>query len=114
MESLFLAALVAATSGLALGLARRAGRLTPGRWAVARRRALEVLGLGVAFFALNLLVGVAVILIVRRATGVFLAAYLVNDVALLALSLLQGLVFAGLLRPGGARSRPRRGGGRRP
>jgi hypothetical protein len=109
VESLFLAAVVVATSLLAVRLARRTGRLAPGRWAVAWRRALEVLGLGVAFFALNVLVGVAAVLLVRGATGAFLSAYLVNDVSLVALSLLQGLVFAGLLRPAaGARSRPRR------
>jgi hypothetical protein len=104
VQSLFILALAGATSLAAAGLAWRTGR--PGRrWGLAVGRALEALGLGAAFFALNVVVGAAAVLLTRRLSGAFLSAYLVNDVSLLVVSLLQGLVFVGLLRPGRRRRR---------
>ena len=109
MEALFVGGLVGATSLLAAWLARGAGRR---RWKTALGRMLDVLGLGVLFFAANVAVGVAAVLAVRAATGTFVSANLVDDETLAALSLLQGLLFAGLLRPTGRRrpGRKPRGG----
>ncbi len=50
-------------------------------------------GMSIAFFTVNLAIGIAGILIVRSLTSVFLSAYLLNDMSLLAISVLQGLIF---------------------
>ncbi|HXG14700.1 MAG TPA: hypothetical protein VNK50_00545 [Calidithermus sp.] len=110
MESLFVLALVGATSLLAAVLVRWVGGPSRKRWQAAVVRALDAVGLGVVFFVANIALGTAVVLLTRAATGTFLSAYLVNDVTLAALSLLQGLVFAGLLA---SRRRARGPGGRR-
>ena len=56
-------------------------------------RALELLGMSAIFLALNVALGLVVILSVRALTPVFLSVYVLNDSAIVALSLLQGLVF---------------------
>jgi hypothetical protein len=94
MEALFLIALVAATSAASLYAATRRGRpatgdaLRAGAW-----RAVEWVGLTVAFFAGNLSVGVALTLVVRSLTPLFLSLYLNADVSLLVLSALQAFVY---------------------
>ena len=55
-------------------------------------RALDCIGLGLVFLAVNLLVGSALVLAVRLATGRFLSLYVLNDGTVLLLSLLQGLI----------------------
>jgi len=57
--------------------------------------ALELLGAGLVCFLVNLGLGVAVILLVRALSPSPVSVYVLNDVALLALSLVQGLVFQG-------------------
>jgi uncharacterized membrane protein len=54
---------------------------------------LECLGLVVIFFLANFAVGTALILALRALTGRFISVYIVNDVTLAILSLLQALVF---------------------
>ena len=85
---------VLVTSGVAcelgancLGLGRRALRR-------AGLRALQAVGMGLIFFAGNLVLGVLAIAVVRPLTGRFLSPYNLSDISLLSLSLLQGLVFA--------------------
>lgn len=54
-------------------------------------RMLECVGLTGLCFGLNLVVGMGLILIFRSLSPWFVPLYLVNDVSLLALSLLQGV-----------------------
>jgi hypothetical protein len=56
-------------------------------------KALECIGITLGFCVLNLAVGIAGTLLWRKATGSFLSLYNSNDATLLAISLLQGLVF---------------------
>jgi hypothetical protein len=57
------------------------------------RDVLESLGLGVLFLLANLAVGAALILGVRSLTGHFVSIYLISDMTLPILSLVQALVF---------------------
>ena len=59
-------------------------------WAVGR--ALDCVGMGLVFLALNLVVGGALVLALRIATGRFVSLYVLNDATILLLSLLQGMV----------------------
>lgn len=59
----------------------------------ALRRACELAGLSVAFLALNLAVGMAAVLVLRRVTSGFLSMYLNTDATLLALSVVQASVW---------------------
>ena len=54
---------------------------------------LECLGLVVIFFVANLSVGAALILGLRGLSGRFISVYIVDDVTLVILSILQGVVF---------------------
>jgi hypothetical protein len=65
-------------------------RATLGR-AVARM--LEALGLGVGFFAVNVVAGTAFIIVTRMLTGWFVSVYVMDDLVLPLLSLCQALVF---------------------
>lgn len=56
-------------------------------------KVLESVGLTLLFFALNLTVGMLVVLAVRSLTGGFVSLYHASDVTLLVLALLQGLTF---------------------
>ncbi|HET7746000.1 MAG TPA: hypothetical protein VFM29_01785 [Vicinamibacteria bacterium] len=85
--------MVAVTSGLAAWVGSRHGRGRPRALGAALRRACELVGLSVAFLALNLVVGVTAVLVIRRATGAFLSMYLNADVTLVALSVLQAAVW---------------------
>ena len=78
------AACVAGTRGL--GLSWRA-------LGAALARMFEAIGLGVVFFAINLLVAAAAILTARTLGPRFVSLYLADDVTVIALSVLQGLVF---------------------
>jgi hypothetical protein len=88
--------LVALTSLGAYGLGVRALRLSPGTLPCAMRRLLLGVGLALVF-------GVTAIL-AMRATGRSISPYLISDVTLVILSLLQGLVFAHWLEA--SRERP--------
>ena len=56
-------------------------------------KTLETLGIGTVFFGANLATGMIVIAVVRAVTGCFVSNYVLSDVSLLSLSLLQGMVF---------------------
>ena len=56
-------------------------------------KTLEVLGMSLIFFVINLMVGIIIILFVRNVTGFFLSVYKVADLSLLVLSCFQGLLF---------------------
>ena len=93
MEQSFILILVGLTSvggclagRKALGLSWAALRMAVGKM-------LRCVGIMLAFFAANLAAGLTVILAVRSLTPGFLSVYLVDDVVLLVLSLLQGVTF---------------------
>lgn len=93
MDHVFLVLLVGTTSAAALLVGIRGLRLPRARLVVGVWGALELLGVSVLFFVANLVVGLTVILAVRAVTTQFLSVYLLNDLGLLVLSVVQGLVF---------------------
>jgi hypothetical protein len=93
MDHVFLLLLVGTTSAAALLIGTRGLHLPRARLAAGFQRALELLGVSVLFFVVNLVVGLAVILAVRALTKQFLSAYLLNDMGLMVLSVVQGIVF---------------------
>jgi hypothetical protein len=91
-QSGFLLMLVAVTSVLAGLLASASG----GRQRSLRRAVLLVLemaGMAALFLAANLALGVVIVLAIRGMSSMFVSIYLLDDVALLGLSILQGAVF---------------------
>jgi hypothetical protein len=54
---------------------------------------LEMAGIAALFLAGNLVLGAAIVLAIRGASSVFVSIYMLNDVSLVALSILQGAVF---------------------
>jgi NO-binding membrane sensor protein with MHYT domain len=56
-------------------------------------KALESVGVATVFFGANLVAGLIVIGVVRAQPGWFVSHYILGDVSLLGLSLLQGIVF---------------------
>jgi hypothetical protein len=92
VAALFLV-LVAVTSLGAYGVGIRRLRLRTSALTLAMSRTLACLGLVLIFLGANMVLGVTMILAIR-ATGRFVPLYIVDDVTLVILSLLQGLVFA--------------------
>jgi uncharacterized membrane protein len=93
MESSLVLALISLTSSAAYLLGTRGLGLERRGLGAAALHLLEYLGAGAVFFAVNLVVGGGLILLARRAQSHFVSLYLVDDVSVLALSVLQGLVF---------------------
>lgn len=87
----FAAALVVTSLGAYLVGSRRMA-LPPAALGRAVGRALDCVGLGLVFLALNLLVGAALVLGLRAATGRFVSLYVLNDGMILLLSVLQGMI----------------------
>jgi len=92
MSSLLLLLLPVVTSVAAILIARRAGFGHCGL-ADAGRLVLELAGISTLFLVANLAVGVAIVLAVRLLSSFFVSIYALNDLSLVALSLLQGAVF---------------------
>lgn len=92
-------ALVTLTSGAALLLGRRrpgSGRdLRASMW-----RLVEGVGLGTAFLAVNLVLGVLIIRSLGPALGPATSVYTLDDPVLVALSMLQGFALRGWLDRG--------------
>ena len=111
MQGLFVLVLVGLTSMAAALFAVRRLAWPAAALASGARVALELLGAGLVCFVVNLGLGVGVILLVRALSPRPVSVYVLNDVALLVLSLLQGLVLQGWRqasrdpRHAGARSR---------
>lgn len=93
MVALVMLLLVATTSAAARAAGSRWLRLRPDDLGRAGLRALECVGLGMAFLAANVAIGVGGILVARAMTGHFVSVYLVSDETLVLVSGLQGLVF---------------------
>jgi hypothetical protein len=93
MAQAIVVVLAAATSAGALLIGARARGLRLSDLGRAAGRMLECVGVMLIFFAMNLTLGLAVILVGRSLTGAFVSTYLMSDVTLLAVSCLQGLLF---------------------
>ncbi len=94
MQDAFILGLVASTSILAYLVGTRGFRRPRRALGAAVGRMLECVGLTLVFFVANLAVALVATLAARWVTRGFVSLYLANDVVLLALSLLQALVFA--------------------
>jgi hypothetical protein len=68
---------------------------------------LECAGMSMVFFCANLAIGLAAIFAVRNLTHVFVSMYFLNEVFIVLLSVLQGIIFVAWLESGptGGRSR---------
>ena len=93
MQALFILAIVAATSVAAAVIARRGFEWSGRALAAGVATMLECVGAGLVFFVVNLLAAALALLAARALSRAHVSLYLVNDVALLALSLLQGFTF---------------------
>lgn len=103
METSFVLALVGLTSVAAAVVGTRLLGLRAAGLGAALGRMFETLGIIACFFGLNLVVGGLAILAARAVGPWFVSVYVADDVALLGLSLFQGLVFEAW------RDSPRRG-----
>jgi hypothetical protein len=92
VESYFSVLLALATSVGLLLVGRRRLQLSVHGLRTAAGLVLAWLGMAAAVFAGNVLVGMAVALLVRSLTTLFVPLYLANDIVLLALSALQALL----------------------
>ena len=81
------------TSSIACTLGARWLGLTYSALADGALKTLETVGAGVMFFVANITAGMFVIAVARLA-GWFVSPYVLGDVSLVGLSLLQGIVFA--------------------
>ncbi|HKZ04799.1 MAG TPA: hypothetical protein VJU81_04945 [Methylomirabilota bacterium] len=93
IEHIVLPALVLMTSLGAVVLGTWRLGLAPRRLGGAALRAVETIGLLVAFGVANVALGIAGVLAYRGLTGEFMSFYVLNDAILGLLSLLQALVF---------------------
>ncbi|SRR5712691_9197122 len=94
MEQVFVFLLVGFTSLGAYQVGVRTLGLAPGPLAAALRRLCELAGVTLLFFITNLSIGLLGIFAVRGLTSTFLSVYLLDDLFLLLLSALQGIIFA--------------------
>ena len=92
-DSLYLLGLVALTSWLVWRGGRRWARLDRAPLRPALVRLLECVGLAVGFYVLNVLVGFAAVLVLRKLTGSFISMYVNTDATLVLLSALQAVTF---------------------
>jgi hypothetical protein len=93
MERYFVLVLVGVTSVAAYLAGTAVLGCSPARVRHAFGKMLECIGIAIVFFAVNVAVGVAITLASRTIFHRFMSMYLSNDISLLVLSLLQGLLF---------------------
>jgi len=99
MEEPFVLVLVTLSSAAAYLVGAKGWGLSRSGLRPAVGRMLECVGAMLVFFVGNLAIGVIVILAVRVLTRHVLSLYLADNVALLVVSLLQGLVFQSWREP---------------
>ena len=93
MEELFLFSLALASSVGAYALAKRQGLSDSNGLYSAVVTTLECVGAAMIFLVFNVVIGTAIILLIRNATTIFVPVYAVSSPLLFALSFLQGFVF---------------------
>ena len=87
------------STGAYLAGVRKLGLSRQRLWA-AVLRLLECAGMSMVFFCANLAIGLAVIFAVRNLTNVFVSMYFLNEVFIVLLSVLQGIIFVSWLESG--------------
>jgi hypothetical protein len=93
LDQVFLPLLIATTSVAAVVIGMSGFGLSRAGLRIGMQRALELIGASVVFFLLNLAVGLPIILAVRTLTSGFVSVYVLNDLMLVVLSAVQGIVF---------------------
>ena len=93
MIEIFLLSLVALSSVGAYFVGTNRLGLRAQSLLAAGARMLEVVGIALIFGAVNMSIGIIVIIATRTLTHWFLSLYMANDISLWGLSLLQGLTF---------------------
>jgi hypothetical protein len=93
MQEFLVPALAGLTSLIAFWFGRRVLGLSGSSLLAGAARALDFVGAAVVFFLANLVLGLAVVAAVRGLTSGFLSAYVLSDLSLPLLSILQGLFF---------------------
>jgi hypothetical protein len=104
MESSYLFAIAALTSGFVWFLGRRPLGLTRATLPKAVGAAVECLGAAIVFWMLNVAAGASLALVVRGIGLGFVSLYVNTDVSLAVLSLGQALVFDAWRREGSGRA----------
>ena len=92
METLLLLVLVVVTSAAAVAIGRWRGGVSASGLTAASSAAMRVVGWSVVFLAVNVGVGIVVVLAARATGHAFVSAYVLDDVSLVVLSALQGVV----------------------
>lgn len=85
--------LVVVTSFAAWLLGARRRGLSRAGLGAAARATLETVGLSVLFLAANLALAALAVVLARAVTGRFVSIYAIDDLALVAVSFLQGVCF---------------------
>ena len=93
MRDVAFVVLVGLTSGAAYLLGARRLGLSRAGLGTAARATLEAIGLGVLFLAANLGLAAVGVALARALTGAFVSVYTIDDLAIAAVSLLQGILF---------------------
>ncbi len=93
VKAIFLIGLGVLTSAGAYVIGRRRLGLSRSKIWVAVNKMLQCIGVALVFFAANLAVGVMIVLAGRYLMRSSVSMYIVDDMTLLVLSILQGLTF---------------------
>jgi hypothetical protein len=93
MAPLFLLVVAALTSAGACAVGVRWLSLRPDQLRPAVLALCQVAGVAVAFLALNVALGLAIVLLARGVVGVFVSVYVLDDVYLPLLSVIQAVIF---------------------
>ena len=93
MEEFLIIGMISLTTAASYLLGTRKAGLTARGLFAAATAVAEGVGMGTIFLLLNLGIALAFVLLVRSLTGVFLSAYMLDDVAWPIFSFLQGLLF---------------------
>jgi hypothetical protein len=100
MDKLYVPLLILLSSAFGYLYARRRWGIDGANLRQAFRTALELIGCWIVVYGANLLFGLVLILLIRRLTGFFISLYVLNDIMLVLLTVLQALVFYHLWRGG--------------
>jgi hypothetical protein len=93
MEDFLVPLVLVATTMSAFLVGRLFSRSSETSLATAIVLMFECVGAGVVFFGLNVALAMALVLVVRTVGSQFVSLYAIDDVTLVILSFLQGLVF---------------------
>jgi len=93
LEDVLVLSIVAVTTLLAYAVGRKMFGRSARSLAQAWAQLMECVGAFCLFLSVNMVIGVAVILILRATTPRFISMYILDDVMLIILSAVQGLAF---------------------